>query len=76
MSKKTIDVRGLACPEPLLAFTCAAEDAETKSIAISFDCGAARDNITRAALASGWSVDSVTDAPDYTTMVLSRTATA
>lgn len=74
MSKKIIDVRGLACPEPLLAFSGAAKDAQTNSIEISFDCGAARDNITRAALASGWRVDSVTDAPDHTVMAFSRTA--
>ena len=72
MSKKILDVKGLACPEPLLAFTDAARDAETDTIEISFDCGAARDNITRAADTGGWNVESVTEKADHTVMVLSR----
>lgn len=72
MSKKTLDVRGLACPEPLMAFAEAAKDPAVDAVAISFDCGAARDNITRAAGAGGWTVDSVTEHPDHTVMVLTR----
>ena len=70
--QKNLDVTGLACPEPLLAFTEAAKDAAVDTIEIRFDCGAARDNITRAALSGGWNVDSVTENPDHTVMVLSR----
>ena len=72
MSTKILDVKGLACPEPLLAFTDAAKDAGTDTIEISFDCGAARDNITRAATSGGWNVASVTENPDHTVMVLTR----
>lgn len=67
-----IDVRGLACPEPLIAFTQAAKKADVTNITIRFDCGAARDNITREAGSSGWTVDSVDEKPDHTVMVLSR----
>lgn len=72
MSKKTLDVKGLACPEPLMAFTDAAKDPAVDAIEISFDCCAARDNITRAAGSGGWTVDSVTENPDHTIMVLTR----
>ena len=72
MSKKIIDVTGLACPEPLLAFTDAIKDSATTSIEISFDCGAARDNLTRAAASSGWDIESVDERPDFTVMVLNR----
>lgn len=72
MSKTIIDVRGLACPEPLIAFTTAAKKAGVTEIEISFDCGAARDNITRSATATGWDVASVADAPDYTVMILTK----
>ena len=74
MSKTVIDVRGLACPEPLIAFTEAAKKPDVTEIAISFDCAAARDNITRAAASMGWTIASATDAPGHTLMNLTRTA--
>ena len=70
--KKDLDVRGLACPEPLLAFTEAAANPATDTIEISFDCGAARDNITRAAASGGWTVASITENSAHTVMVLNR----
>ena len=72
MSKKTIDVTGLACPEPLMAFIDAIKNADTDSIEIALDCGAARDNVTRAANSYGWQVDSVTEHGESATMTLSR----
>ena len=75
MSKTIIDVRGLACPEPLIAFTNAAKQAGVTEIEISFDCGAARDNITRSAASMGWQVASVVEAPDLaaqTVMTLTK----
>jgi Predicted redox protein, regulator of disulfide bond formation len=72
MSKTVIDVRGLACPEPLIAFTGAAGKAGVTEIEISFDCGAARDNITRSAASMGWEVSSVNEAPDHTVMHLTK----
>lgn len=74
MSKTIIDVRGLACPEPLIAFTDAVKAPKVTEIEISFDCGAARDNITRAAASLGWRVTSVADAPDHTVMNLAKIA--
>lgn len=72
MSKTVIDVRGLACPEPLIAFTDAAKKAGVNEIEISFDCAAARDNITRSAASMGWTVASVADSPDHTVMSLTK----
>ena len=72
MSKTIIDVRGLACPEPLIAFTNAAKQAGVTEIEISFDCGAARDNITRSSASMGWQVASVAEAPDHTVMTLTK----
>lgn len=74
MSKTVIDVRGLACPEPLIAFTDAAKKAGVTQIEISFDCAAARDNITRSAASMGWAVTSVNDASDHTVMSLEKTS--
>ena len=72
MSKTIIDVRGLACPEPLIAFTEAAKKADVAEIEISFDCGAAKDNITRAAASMGWEAASIMEAPDHTVMNLAK----
>ena len=72
MSKTIIDVCGLACPEPLLAFTGMAKKADITAIEIRFDCAAARDNITRAAAAMGWQVASVTEGQDHTVMNLAK----
>lgn len=72
MSKKNIDVKGLACPEPVLAFIEAVKDAATDSIEITLDCGAARDNVTRAANSHGWKLDSETGNGDSAILVFSR----
>lgn len=74
MSKAVIDVRGLACPEPLIAFTDAVKKTGITEIEISFDCAAARDNITRSAASIGWAVSSVSDAPGHTVMKLAKTS--
>lgn len=74
MSKKNIDVRGLACPEPLLVFNQAAKEADLDEIVISFDCAAARDNISRAAPGLGWELKAVDEGPEYTVMSLVKKA--
>jgi TusA-related sulfurtransferase len=73
MSKISIDVRGLACPEPLIAFTGAAKDPAVTEMEISFDCPAARDNISRAARSLGWAVRAVEESADHTVMQLEKT---
>ena len=70
MGKILIDVRGLACPEPLIAFTNTAKKADAAEMEILFDCGAAKDNIARAAGSMGWQVASIDEAPDHTVMHL------
>ena len=74
MNKTIIDVCGLACPEPLIAFTEAAKKSDLAEIEISFDCGAAGDNIARSAASMGWKVASVTENQEYTVMILEKGA--
>ena len=74
MSKTSIDVRGLSCPEPLIAFTDAAKKADAAEIEISFDCGAARDNIARAAASLGWETASINEGAAHTVMRLVKKA--
>ncbi|MDR2696129.1 MAG: sulfurtransferase TusA family protein [Deltaproteobacteria bacterium] len=74
MSATLLDVRGLACPEPLIAFTEAAKKTDAAEMEIRFDCGAARDNLARAAASAGWRVASIAEAPDHTVMHLIKGA--
>lgn len=73
MSKTVIDVCGLTCPEPLLAFTSAAKKGDVSELEIRFDCAVARDNISRLAPSLGWAVSSVTETPEHTVMNLTKT---
>ncbi|MDR2488252.1 MAG: sulfurtransferase TusA family protein [Desulfovibrio sp.] len=70
MSKKIIDVCGLACPEPLIAFTKAAKTADVTEMEISFDCAAAKDSITRSAAPMGWKIASIVEEHNQTVMNL------
>lgn len=74
MSKTIIDVRGLSCPEPLLAFTDGAGKPGATEVEIRFDCEAARDTISRAAASMGWAVVSARDETDCTVMHLVKNA--
>lgn len=74
MSKTIIDARGLACPEPLIVFTNAVKTTGVTEIEISFDCGAAKDNIARSAASLGWEISSVAQAADHTVMNLTKTS--
>ena len=74
MSKTVIDVCGLACPEPLLAFTEAVKKEDVTELEICFDCASALDNISRLAASMGWAVASVTEARDHTVMNLTKSA--
>ena len=65
-----IDARGLACPEPLMAFLDAAKKAD--AVEICCDNHAARENITRAANSIGWQLDSVSGDPGNMLMSLTK----
>lgn len=72
--KTVMDVCGLTCPEPLMAFVASARKPEITEMEISCDCEAARDNISRAATSMGWTIESVDASPERILLALKKNA--
>ena len=51
---KTIDARGLSCPQPVLLAQAAIKDIDHGTVCVLVDSETARDNVTRIAQKSGW----------------------
>jgi tRNA 2-thiouridine synthesizing protein A len=51
---KTIDARGLSCPQPVLLVSRNIKNVEKGTIEVLVDSGTARDNVSRLAKNSGW----------------------
>jgi len=51
---KTIDARGLSCPQPVLLAQAAIKGIEHGIVHVLVDSETARDNVTRMAQKSGW----------------------
>ncbi len=60
---KTVDARGLSCPEPVMLTHQAIQKLGKGTIEVLVDTGTAKDNVTRMGKSSGWEVD-VKDQPD------------
>ena len=54
---KTIDARGLCCPQPVLLAQAAIKGVEKGTIRVLVDSETARDNVTRIAQKSGWAAE-------------------
>ena len=54
---KTVDARGLSCPQPVLLTQAAIKGVERGAVKVLVDSVTARDNVTRLAKKSGWSAD-------------------
>jgi tRNA 2-thiouridine synthesizing protein A len=53
---KTIDARGLSCPQPVMLVKNSLKNIEKGTVAVLVDSGTARDNVSRLAKNSGWQV--------------------
>ena len=53
---KTVDARGLSCPEPALLATQAIKKLGKGIIEVLVDSGTARENVSRLAKNAGWAV--------------------
>ncbi len=53
---RTVDTRGLSCPQPLLLFHQAIAESPSEPLDVLVDNEASRENVTRAAGKNGWSV--------------------
>lgn len=62
-SKKTIDVRGLSCPQPAMLTRQTLQDTKEGQVEALVDSGTARDNVARMAERAGWKVE-IEEQPD------------
>jgi tRNA 2-thiouridine synthesizing protein A len=53
---KTIDARGLSCPQPVLMTLAAIKTGKENEIVVSVDNDASKENVSRAAASRGWTV--------------------
>ena len=58
---RTVDCRGLSCPQPVLMFTKANKESDTDPIDVLVDNPASVENVTRAAKKKGWMVNAKDD---------------
>ena len=54
---KTVDARGLSCPQPVLLAQAAIKSVEHGTVCVLVDSGTAGDNVTRVAQKSGWNAE-------------------
>jgi len=54
---RTVDARGLSCPQPVMLARQAISEVKQGIVEILVDSGTARDNVSRYAKKSGWSVE-------------------
>jgi len=59
---KTIDARGLSCPQPAFMTKEALSETQEGAIEVLVDCETSRDNVARCARNAGWSA-AVEDLP-------------
>ncbi len=60
--KKTVDARGLSCPEPMMMTREALAGLNSGTVEVLVDSGTSRDNVRRIAERFGWAA-AVKDAP-------------
>ncbi len=53
---KTVDARGLSCPQPAMLANQAVQKTDKGTIEILVDSGTARENFSRAGRKAGWAV--------------------
>lgn len=63
IDSKTIDARGLNCPEPVMMVLKAIKEINKGTITVLVDSGTARENIFRLAKNSGW-MRTINEQPD------------
>jgi len=68
---KTVDARGLLCPEPVLLTKKAIEKQLSGTVNVLVDNNAAKENVTRLANNMGWNVNVTSQENDYL-LILSK----
>ena len=68
---KTIDCRGMACPQPVVTVRRALDEPSGEGVTVYLDDGAARENVRRFAISRGCSVDETVEG-GWCSMTISR----
>lgn len=69
---KTVDARGLSCPEPALLAREAILSLTGGVVTVLVDSGTSRDNIVRTAERAGWRLAAEQQAADHLRLVLEK----
>jgi TusA-related sulfurtransferase len=69
---KTVDARGLSCPQPVLLAGDEMDALASGRIEVLTDCGASPENVGRAAKAKGWRLVSSADDKGTVRMVFEK----
>jgi TusA-related sulfurtransferase len=59
--EKTVDARGLSCPQPVLDTLTAITAMGAGKLTVLVDTEASKENVSRAAQAKGWRLDGVSE---------------
>ncbi|WP_457570437.1 sulfurtransferase TusA family protein [Desulfovulcanus sp.] len=63
---KTIDARGLSCPQPVILVMDAIKQASSSELLVLVDTDTSKENVIRAANSKGWQAkDIVTEGDEY-----------
>lgn len=65
MANKTVDARGLSCPQPVLMTKKALDSLQGNSLEVIVDNATARENVTRFAVNAGCKVSVTEDDGDF-----------
>jgi len=69
---KTLDARGLSCPQPALQTQQFLKQLTGGTVEVLVDSGTSRDNVTRIAKKAGWSVEIETKPSEGFRLVLQK----
>ena len=58
---KTIDARGLSCPQPVLMTLDAIKSGEANEMTVLVDNEASKENVSRAAASKGWAIGGISE---------------
>ena len=72
IEEKTVDARGLSCPQPALLARQALQKQERGALEIIVDNETARENVTRAARNLGWEVKADERSKDEIRLVMKK----
>ena len=69
---KTIDARGLSCPQPVILVMDAIKQGTSNELVVVVDTDTSRENVIRAATSQGWQVKDIETQEDEYRIILQK----